>query len=436
MKPLTKQIKSLPMPSDLLSTYRRLAQLNGFALLKSDGLQHGQYDVVTALPYRCQQVNHVDELDDTLLQHEQFNHSSMGDFPFQGGVIGYLSYDFGALSHGIQLKNSGPYQHLPLACFNWYHWCIVVNHQRQEATLIYDTDDETLSIIKDIIGIWHQPPTEAKQVELSGFKPLWSKESYQQAFERIQSGLQEGRCYQVNLTQPYQLQSNANAWAVYEQISRKNPVPFGAFLNYANHQILSYSPECFITVDGETVTTRPIKGSIARSVNNDKVDKSLAQSLLNSDKDKAENVMIVDLLRNDLSKIAKKGSVDVKQLCQLHSYPKIHHLVSEITAIKQSNLSAFEVLLSAFPGGSITGAPKIEAMKMIAELELINRGAYCGSIFYQSDHGKLDSNIAIRTMISLDNTYWIHAGGGIVIDSKLEQEYEECLIKLAAIVNE
>ncbi len=430
-----KKLKSINMPADLLSTYRNLSHLPGFALLKSDNRLYGACDIVTGLPYQSEVVTQVDDLLSNPPKNALFSQPSLGPFPFQGGIIGYLSYNFGALANGISLQESNPYVHLPLACLNWYRWCIVICHNLNTATLIYDTDADTLSKVEHIEALWFQSTDKITPIDEVEFEPLWSLNEYEPAFNKIQSALQAGRCYQVNLTQAYRLNSSATSWDLYEHIARKNSEPYGAFLSYEEHNILSFSPECFLTVDGDEVITRPIKGSIARCHENPQVDEALGTALKNSEKDKAENIMIVDLLRNDLSKIAQKGSVSVSYLCELGSYPEIHHLVSEIKAMKKKKLTAFDVLLSAFPGGSITGAPKIEAMKMISELELTTRGPYCGSVFYYSHHGRLDSNIAIRTITALENEYWLHAGGGIIVDSQLQQEYEECLIKLSAIIN-
>ncbi|WP_367605486.1 anthranilate synthase component I family protein [Legionella sp. W05-934-2] len=435
MKQIFRETKQLVLPSDLLSTYRQLASLPGFALLKSDGKNNGNWDIVTALPFKSQTLHRLEDIASILEIEEEFNQPTAGHYPFQGGIIGYISYNYGVLAHGIPLQAHNPYHNLPLVCLNWYRWCIAINHQEKSATLIYETDDDTLANVSDIQQLWQNSILSASTQAVAEVKSLWQKSDYENAFNLVMDGLKTGRCYQVNLAQTFCINTTVSSWQLYEQIARQNPEPYGAFLAYDSHQILSFSPECFITVDGNKVTTCPIKGSAPRCHENPKLDWALAQALKTSEKDRAENVMIVDLMRHDLSKIAEKGSVRVNQLCALHSYPQIHHLVSEVVAIKKDCYSAIEVLLSSFPGGSITGAPKVEAMTMIAELELSARGPYCGSLFYYSRHGRLDSNIAIRTMTAIDQKFWLHAGGGIVIDSRLEQEYEECLIKLSAILN-
>ena len=213
-----------------------------------------------------------------------------------------------------------------------------------------------------------------------------------------------------------------------------NAAPFSCYLNLPEVQILSSSPERFLKLTQGVVETKPIKGTRPRK-QDDAEDQEQIQSLEKSHKDKAENLMIVDLLRNDISKTCKKGSVKVPIIFEVESYATVHHLVSTVTGILADDHHALDLLKSCFPGGSITGAPKIRAMEIIEELEPNRRGVYCGAIGYIGFNGNMDCNIAIRTLVHSNNTIRFWAGGGIVNDSVVEEEYQECFDKAAALLD-
>lgn len=298
-----------------------------------------------------------------------------------------------------------------------------------------NTRPETAELAKEVLAIWQRNFTETDSFILKQeFAPLVTKEAYQDAFQAIYQDLRRGRSYQVNYTQAFKARYQGDVWELYKKIIKNNPVPYSAFLRFPETEILSFSPERFLMMDQRKVLTAPIKGTEKRSLNPQE-DEWLRKRLLASSKNNAENVMIVDLLRNDLGKIAEPGSVKVRDLCVVESYQAVHHLVSHIEALCLENKTMMEVFAACFPGGSITGAPKLEAMRIIAEQEAYARGLYCGSIGYFSRHGRFDTNIAIRTVVARQETLHLAAGGGIVIDSNWEDEYQECFTKIAAIVN-
>jgi para-aminobenzoate synthetase component 1 len=220
---------------------------------------------------------------------------------------------------------------------------------------------------------------------------------------------------------------------LYCRLRAINPAPFAAYLNYDNFVIASASPERFLKLDNAKIETRPIKGTRRRAASQEE-DKKLAQALQNSEKDKAENIMIVDLLRNDLSKICKDNTVNVSKLCELETFSNIHHLVSVVTGELAPDKNAIDLLEAAFPGGSITGAPKIRAMEIIAEIEPTARGPYCGCIGYISCSGDMDTAIVIRTYAIKNNIIIFQAGGGVVADSIPENEYQEALTKAYPLI--
>ncbi len=265
-------------------------------------------------------------------------------------------------------------------------------------------------------------------------KSNMDKDAYVHAFNRIKHYLKEGDCYQVNLAQRFVADCEGDPWTAYQTLRKLNAAPFSCYLNLPEVQILSSSPERFLKLTDGVVETKPIKGTRPRKPDYAE-DQQQIKDLEASNKDRAENLMIVDLLRNDISKTCKNGSVKVPILFDVESYATVHHLVSTVTGILADDQHALDLLKSCFPGGSITGAPKIRAMEIIEELEPNRRGVYCGAIGYIGFNGNMDTNIAIRTLVHSENTIRFWAGGGIVNDSVAEDEYQESFDKAAAMLD-
>jgi para-aminobenzoate synthetase component 1 len=255
-----------------------------------------------------------------------------------------------------------------------------------------------------------------------------TRAEYEQAFERIRRYIVDGDCYQVNLAQRFEAQACGDPWRGYLALRHLSPAPHGAYLNLPFAQVMSVSPERFLQVRNREVETRPIKGTRPRAVD-PRLDAERAQALAASAKDRAENVMIVDLLRNDLAKNCRLGSVHVPRLFAVESFAGVHHLVSTVRGELAQGRDALDLLRGCFPGGSITGAPKVRAMQIIEELERYRRGIYCGCIGYLGDDGAMDTSIAIRTLVHRAGTVRYWAGGGIVADSVAAEEYQETLDK-------
>jgi para-aminobenzoate synthetase component 1 len=268
---------------------------------------------------------------------------------------------------------------------------------------------------------------------MSSVKSNLGKDDYARAFDRVQAHIAQGDCYQVNLTQRFSANVRGNAWHAYENLRRINPAPFSAFLQHPACRVLSSSPERFLKLTGEHVETQPIKGTRPRSADGRR-DKALAEELRASEKDRAENVMIVDLLRNDLGKQCVPGSVSASRLFDVESFASVHHLVSTVEGRLNPGRHAADLLRACFPGGSITGAPKLRAMEIIESLEPQRRSVYCGAIGYIGFDGNMDTNIAIRTLLETGKKIHAWAGGGIVVDSQLESEYQESFDKAAAML--
>ena len=361
--------------------------------------------------------------------------------PFNGGAVGYFSYDLArqveCLPHLAQKDPAIPHMMVGI-----YDWAVVVDHQEKTASLVsYGFQQSTHDNWATLCSLFDSP-FEALQVEefvfSSSVTSNMSFDEYAKAFNTVKNYIIEGDCYQVNLAQRFSAKAQGSSWAVYSKLREISPAPFMAYMNFWPLQVISGSPERFLQVVGNHVETRPIKGTMPRSDDAEQ-DNQFAIDLQNSIKDKAENLMIVDLLRNDISKNCKIGSVKADKLFQLQSFANVHHLVSVVTGRLSVGKTAIDLLRGCFPGGSITGTPKLRAMQIIEELEPHRRGVYCGAIGYIGFDGNMDTNIAIRTAVySAEDDgkgeISFYAGGGIVADSVLEKEYAETLDKASSML--
>jgi para-aminobenzoate synthetase component 1 len=312
---------------------------------------------------------------------------------------------------------------------------VVVDHEAQRSWLVSaGRDPRTEAAWDTLLALFSEPPPPALR---QAFRVTGAAASnldataYRRAFARIQRYIAAGDCYQVNLAQRFAAPVAGDHWLGYQALRRLNPAPYSAYLNHPAARILSSSPERFLEVRRGRVETRPIKGTRPRAAAPE-ADAALARELRDSVKDRAENLMIVDLLRNDLGKVCAPGSVAVPRLFELESFATVHHLVSTVTGRLAEGLDAVALLRAAFPGGSITGAPKLRSMEIIEELEPHRRGVYCGAIGWLGFNGDMDTSIAIRTLVSSEGRLRFWAGGGIVADSTWEAEYQECQDKASA----
>ncbi len=277
------------------------------------------------------------------------------------------------------------------------------------------------------------PVLGVEGAEEIGLSSTFTHRGYLSAVARVREYVLAGDIFQANLSQRFQAAATEPPLALYQRLRRINPAAFGAYLHFDDLHVLSVSPERFLRLSGREVETRPIKGTRPRGLG-PMHDALLGRVLAESDKDRAENVMIVDLLRNDLSRVCRPGTVRVPELLALEQHPTVHHLVSTVVGELESGRDAVDLLRATFPGGSITGAPKVRAMEIIAELEPTRRGVYCGSLGYLGAGGTMDTSIAIRTAVVRDGEVYFQAGGGIVADSDPEAEYRETLDKARGII--
>lgn len=358
------------------------------------------------------------------------------DLPFVGGAIGYFSYDLGRRLERLPVIACDR-DTLPEMAVGIYQWAVIVDHRERVAWLAGHCHDAIEKArLQRLAAKLSSNNGAVRRRPFRVTSPITSnltRSEYLAAFDRIQHYIREGDCYQVNLAQRFSARVEGDPWLAYRQLRRINPAPYGAYLGLPFVQILSASPERFLRVAHAAVETKPIKGTRPRSPIVE-VDSLLARELASSEKDRAENLMIVDLLRNDLSKCCAAGSVKVPKLFDVESFATVHHLVSTVTGRLDAHSHAIDLLRACFPGGSITGAPKLRAMEIIEELEPERRSVYCGSIGYVGFDGDMDTNIAIRTLTVTRGTATVAAGGGIVFDSVGEQEYQETLDKASAML--
>ena len=353
--------------------------------------------------------------------------------PFNGGAIGYFGYDLVRRIEKLPVIAEDAEQ-MPEMAVGIYRWAVVVDHLEQCSWLVaYGLPDEQIAELVERFSHLPKPCREQAFKVVGEPQSNMPRQAYNQAFTRIKHYLKEGDCYQINLTQRFVSQCEGEPWTAYQALRRINAAPFSAYLNFPAGHVLSSSPERFLKVTGGRVETKPIKGTRPRKA--DPVQDQLQiAALAASEKDRAENVMIVDLLRNDIGRSCRDGSVTVPKLFDVESYATVHHLVSTVTGELAAGKHALDLLRSCFPGGSITGAPKIRAMEIIEELEPHRRGVYCGAIGYIGFDGNMDTNIAIRTLIHNQGNIRFWVGGGIVNDSVESEEYQECFDKAAALL--
>jgi len=350
--------------------------------------------------------------------------------PFQGGLAGFISYDFGRrLEPNARIPDFDPIA--PDLMLHHYDAVIGFDHMQERAWIVA-TDGAKADRLEEMLK---RRPQALGSHAIPGFASNVTREDYERAIARTVEYILAGDIFQANITQCLSapIPAGFDAMAFYRVLRQKNPATFAAFLDYGDIQIASSSPERLLNFDGKTIEARPIKGTRRRDPDAAR-DAALIAELASSRKDRAENVMIVDLLRNDLSRVSKPGTVRVPVLCGLESYANVHHLTSVVTGELREGRTMGDLIAAAFPGGSITGAPKIRAMEIIAELEGETRGVYCGSIGYLGFNGHADLNIAIRTAQFSSGMARVSGGGGITARSNPAAEYEESMTKVTRIM--
>lgn len=404
----------------------------------------GRYSFISSNPFKVLKYKDSEENPLNFLQEELRKYKVKNDtnLPFIGGAVGYLSYDLGNYMEDLPRSAKDDLSVYDLY-FGLYDHVIVVDHL-EEKTYIATPDldmkkeEEVAIYIENKIMEAEKNGVdsicyEEKEVEPTKLVSNFTRKEFEDSVEKVRQYIKSGDIYQANLTQRFSGKTTLSSYELYRDLRRFSPAPFGAYLNFDDFNILSNSPERFIKCVDKKLETRPIKGTRPRGKNKEE-DLKLQEELRNSEKDRAELLMIVDFERNDIGRISKIGSVKVPELFVIEPYANVNHLVATVVGELDDGKDAVDVIKATFPGGSITGAPKIRSMEIIDELEPTQRNVYTGSIGYIGFNGDMDLNIAIRTIVKKEDEVYFQVGGGMTWGSNPEEEYQETLDKAQSIM--
>lgn len=438
-----KNCVKLAITQNCIDVFAHFAHLPYAVLLDSANSEHinSRFDIIAIEPSSILEVDNnqsflnqqPDARSPFSIMNAELNKLSSqkaaNNLPFNGGWLGYFGYDLGRIIENIPTTAAHDIT-LPQMAVGLYVDALIYDKHQQSWFYVSQSKVNRLALYEQHLA---EKVNNTDFALTTDWQSNMSEKTYAEKFAHINAYLKSGDCYQINLAQRFNAGFKGSPWQAYKKLRDANKAPFSSFINHPRGAILSISPERFIAVNNNIVETKPIKGTLPRMA--DAIaDQQQARALASSTKDRAENVMIVDLLRNDLGKVAKPGSVKVPSLFAIESFPAVHHLVSTVTAELDEGKTAVDQLEAAFPGGSITGAPKIRAMEIIEELEPHRRSIYCGSIGYLSACGNMDTSITIRTLVCHNQQIYCWAGGGIVADSKVELEYQETYDKVNKIL--
>ncbi len=445
-------VKPIDLSCDQITTIKAaLAGMEWGILLESCAKDHvdSRYDILAAEPIAqlvCEQsISHLtiegeytcsDEDPLTLLSDTRkalFPHKIPHELPFVGGALGYFGYDLGRRFEALPQTAKQDIQ-MPDMAVGFYDWALLIDNKKDCCFVVQYGADAREKLKNRVNWLTQLRSKNSRSFALTAdWASNMNQQMYADKFRKVQDYLLSGDCYQVNLAQRFNAGYRGDEYLAYQALINENKPPFASFMRIPQGVALSISPERFLKLEHSRVETKPIKGTRPRSIDPEQ-DRALRESLQTADKDRAENLMIVDLLRNDIGRVCLPGTVKVPKLFDIESFPAVHHLVSTITGELKPEHEPEDLLRACFPGGSITGAPKIRAMEVIEELEPHRRSLYCGSMGYISSDGKMDTNITIRTLICTKQRIYCWAGGGLVADSDVEAEYQETFDKLAKIL--
>lgn len=371
--------------------------------------------------------------------YDRYQKNYQAPFPFVGGFVGYFGYD---LCHFIEKlpRKAVDDVNIPDCFLGLYDGIFIIDHKKNQTFIaalgINEAEDVIIARLEALIS--DESNCDEKGCEYLENKPTKlrsniNRNEYIKAVEAVKDYIRSGDVYQANMTRRFDCEITVSPQDIYAKLRELNPAPFASYIDFGAGHILSSSPERFIKITGKHIETRPIKGTFPRGKTNEE-DIAFREALLSSEKDKSELLMIVDLERNDIGKVAEIGSVKVPELFVIETYPTVHHLVATVTGTLKESCHIVDAIKATFPGGSITGAPKIRAMEVLYELEPTQRNIYTGSIGFIGLNGDMDLNIVIRTMVHKEGKVYFQVGGGIVWDSDPELEYEETLHKAKALM--
>ena len=447
-------VKDLAYAGDSTQLFDYLREQPGAVFLDSGSRRrNARYDILTACP-SClirskdgittvryadgQSQSYSEDPFQVVRTHLAFDKiENDSELPFHGGAIGYFGYDLGRRIERLPSYASDS-DGLPELMLGIYDWAVVNDHLRKRTCLIaYPNDQfgaEDFSWWEELLSQARHPAQKFVCKHLGELQSNMDHATYVRCFNAVKEHIYQGNCYQINLAQRFAVAMECDAWQLYCRLRSINSAPYSAYLDFGQFQVLSISPERFLHLHEGYVETSPIKGTRPRHSDPEQDNKQI-EALSGSAKDRAENLMIVDLLRNDFGKSCRPGSIAARHLFNVESFDNVHHLVSTVCGNLNENKDALHLLKDCFPGGSITGAPKLRAMEIIEELEPHRRGVYCGSIGYLSRNGDMMLNIAIRTAIYQNQQFVFYGGGGIVADSDADLEYQETMDKVSSMTD-
>jgi para-aminobenzoate synthetase component I len=440
--------------NDLFYKYKMLASKETHHVIL-ESLLGGRYSIIGLQPFaiatgsdQTLQINvdgneityHGDPLEQFKQWMKTYSSDVIEELPdFQGGAIGYVSYDYVRQIEVLPEQSENDLQ-MPEIYFLVFNDVIVYDHQEGDLFLITYSDqdneqeaDKRLDQLVNVLQSKSNEVTWQKRTNVGLSKNVsLTEETFKGAVERIQSYISAGDVFQVNLSVRQAEELKTEPLHIYEKLRELNPSPYMGYFHVPEFQLVSGSPELLIKKKGDTLSTRPIAGTRSRGKNAQE-DEQLAKELIENEKERAEHVMLVDLERNDLGRVSKYGTVEVNEFMTIEKYSHVMHIVSNVRGLLAKQYDGYDAIRAAFPGGTITGAPKVRTMEIIEELEPVRRGIYTGSIGWIGFNGDLELNIAIRTMVAKDNLAYVQAGAGIVIDSDPAAEYKESLKKAKAL---
>ncbi|ANF81130.1 aminobenzoate synthetase [Acinetobacter sp. NCu2D-2] len=424
----SRHLQQSPSPAHMLNA---LKSLHHVVYLENN---NQPFIAFNAIRYQLIQNHHVHNYHETVFNsynpsndslNINFNHNQSKNSLCK--YVGFVGYDYAANQNIDAELHPQPAFFLGefLSFLRFEHDVWIFESSHPNAEMIFDTINDLINSATITEDFKLDTPCTAR----------WNKAQYSAAFQKVQDYIVAGDCYQINLTQEFKAKATGSLLTTAAQFWQLTNAPYAGYLRIADFELLSCSPELFIDfLPNRKIITKPIKGTMPR-YSDPLRDEQSKHALKNSEKDMAENVMIVDLLRNDLSVYAEIGTVKTPKLFNIESFNQVHHMVSEVEATLKAEINPFDVLMSALPGGSITGAPKIRAMQIIKELEGAPRGAYCGSMGYFNADGTGAWNILIRSIQKYQDDVSLWAGGGITIASDCDAEYQECFDKVEAMLN-
>ena len=436
-------IKALPTVPDLLAVhakhperYPHLLNSNKAAICGEDNHNIARFDILFACPQQTitsNSENFLDQLDAEWQQNRQTLEST--DLPFTGGWFLYFGYELaGQIESALTLPEAE--DGLPVAFATRFPAAIIIDAHKSEAFIVCESDyKECVLQIESDLSESCDASLYTQEFEISDMQEE-DENAYLQQHTKLHNYIVEGDVFQVNLSRRWQtqLQTPVTHASLYHQLSQSNPGPFNALVTLGDKAIISSSPERLIEVRDGCIQTRPIAGTRPRS-DNKASDENLSQELLAHPKERAEHIMLIDLERNDLGRVCEAGSIEVNELMVIESYQHVHHIVSNIRGTARKGVTPGQLIAAVFPGGTITGCPKVRCMEILAELEQVGRGAYTGSLGYLNHDGSMDLNILIRTITRNGDSLQFRAGGGIVVDSDPKNELNETRAKAKGLIH-